>query len=325
MKLLLYPLSIFYIFINYLRRYFYEKKFLKQFKLPTKVISVGNITMGGSGKTPIVSYIAQFLLENGKKVVIVLRGYKRRKKGAILVDKSSSVEEVGEEALIHKLNLNCDVVAAEKRVDALKVLDYIPDYLILDDGFQHLQIKRDKDIVLIDASNLGSFRPYPLGILREPLCSLKKSDVLVVTKGEGKSIPEKIFKFIKEKKLFFARFDWEDFLYPQKIAIKDLKNKKFLLLLAIGNPTHFLNTAKSSGFNVVFSFFFKDHYYPKRKDIFKVIKTFQELNCDFILTSQKDFIKWKKYEEVASKLVYPKIKIIISEKEKFFEEILKDG
>jgi len=124
-------------------------------------------------------------------VLIVLRGYKRKSKGTILVKNESIISEVGEEAIIYKLNSSCDVVVSENRLDAIKVVDSIPDIILLDDGFQHLRVKRDVDLVLIDASNQNDLKPFPYGKEREPIKSLKYADFVMITKGKYQSLNKK--------------------------------------------------------------------------------------------------------------------------------------
>lgn len=328
MKILLYPFGILYAIINFLRRKLYNLKILRQISFPSRTISIGNITMGGSGKTPLTLHIANHYSNLDKKVLIVLRGYKRKSKGTILVRKESKIDEVGEEALIYKLSSSCDVVVSENRFDAMKVIDYIPDIILLDDGFQHLRVKRDVDLVLIDASNQSDLKPYPYGKAREPIKSLQDADIVIITKGKYESLNEKIKKAIKEKSVFEVEFLWDESFHPSKILIDDLKEKKILLLLGIGNPDYFMKMAIKSGLKIEEKIFFRDHYFPERKDADKALKIVIEKSCDFILTSEKDFIKWSKFEKLKDKIIYPKLKLKISNEERFYsllKEKVKNG
>ena len=306
LRFFFFPLGVLYVVLNYFRRKLYEIGFFKSISLPFSVISVGNLTMGGSGKTPFCIYLAKHFDEKGLKVAIVLRGYKRKTKGAILVKNDSIAEEVGEEALIYKRNLKCQVVVSEKREKALNVLEYIPDVVILDDGFQHLRVKRDLDIVLIDGSKKNDLLPYPIGNLREPIFSLKRANLIIITKSEEEKIPKKIEKYSESITTLFAKYDWDKVLFPLNFPIELLQEKRVLLLLGIGNPLFFQKQAESKNINIVRN----------------TLLEFEKNRCDFILTAEKDYIKWKKFEEMKEKLLYPKLLLKLIDKENKLEKLL---
>lgn len=317
----LFPLGVLYVLLNFFRRKLYERGFFKSISFPFPVVSVGNLTMGGSGKTPFCIYLAKLLEEKGLKVAIVLRGYKRKTTGAMIVNKESTVEEVGEEALIYKRNLKCQVVVSEKREEALNVLEYPPDIVILDDGFQHLRVKRDFEIVLIDGDKNNDLLPYPLGKLREPISSLKKANLIIVTKTEEEKIPEKIEKYSENITTLFAKFDWDKVLLPSNILIELLQAKRVLLLLGIGNPFFFQKQAESKNLNIVKKIILKDHAYPNQNILRKTLLEFKKNKCDFILTSEKDYIKWENFEEIREKLLYPKLLLNLIDKENKLETL----
>jgi tetraacyldisaccharide 4'-kinase len=292
------------------------------FKCP--VISVGNLTMGGSGKTPFCIYLAKLLEDKGKKTAIVLRGYKRKSKGAILVKKEHTAEEVGEEAIIYKRHLESPIVVAEKREEALKVFEEPLDVIILDDGFQHLRVKREIDIVLVDGSNLKDLLPYPLGRLREPLSSLKNASLIAFTKSDEEKVPQKLEKYVGKIPTIYVDFDWDETLLPFNIPLSDLTQKRVLLLLGIGNPQFFVKQAENKNINIVEKIILKDHAYPNEKNSKKVLELFEDKKCDYILTTEKDYIKWFEVNEIAQKLLYPQIVLKLKDREKNFEKIFSD-
>lgn len=322
MRIVLLPLGYLYAFINSIRRKSYKAGFFKSVSAKCPVISVGNLTMGGSGKTPFCIHLAKIIEEKGKIPAVILRGYKRKTKGPIIVDESHSPEDVGEEALIYKRNLKCQIVVAEKREEALKLLSPNIDAIILDDGFQHLQIHRDIDIVLVDANKPDDLLPFPFGKLREPISSVKSADLVAVTKGEREALPPKIEKHIGKIPIIFVDYNWKETFLPNGINIESLKNKRFLLLLGIGNPDFFIKTADTKGLKIVHKAIFPDHFFPSKRIIEKIVLDFKENNCDYILTSEKDFIKWKVFKEIEPLLVFPELVLNVKDDQKHLDNIV---
>lgn len=193
MKKLLLPFSWIYGAITSTRNSLYQKNFFASFDLDVKTISVGNITVGGTGKTPMVAFIAEKLAEKSEKVCILTRGYGRdNPKERVLVTDGERIladaREAGDEPfeLANKLLGKAVIVADAKRAEAGKWAkeEFGITTFILDDGFQHLKVKRDLDIVLIDATNpFGNNQILPTGILRESLSGLKRADAIIITRA----------------------------------------------------------------------------------------------------------------------------------------------
>lgn len=322
-KILLYPIGLIFIFLNRLRRIFYKIGYLKSTKLPQKVISIGNITFGGTGKTPFTIFLAKEIEKEGIKCAVILRGYKRKTKEAILVGEDSELEEVGDEALIYKLNDISNVIVAKKREDALNLLKSEVKVIILDDGFQHLRVKRDLDIVLLDASNKIDYFAPPIGRLREPLSSLKEAHLTGITKGVFKDLPQKVKKYLKEEKTFTIDFIFEDELKPVPIKIENLNKLKLISICGIGNPSHFFKMAERYNIKFLYSFIFKDHQSPNQRLLRTVLEKIEETNCDYIFTTEKDYVKWRK-TQIKDKLIYPELKIEFKTgKEQFFKKVME--
>ena len=187
---LLYILSFSYGAVTTLRNYLYDTNILSASKLPCKVISIGNITTGGSGKTPTVEFLALYLQSIGKNVGIVSRGYGRSSRHVKLVtdgfDKPNSWEQYGDEAFLLSQNLNSiPIVVGESKYKAgLKITSMFDlDVVIIDDGFQHRSLHRDLDIVLINSKdNKSTHKLLPIGNLREKISGLKRADMIIYTK-----------------------------------------------------------------------------------------------------------------------------------------------
>ncbi|MFA7675337.1 MAG: tetraacyldisaccharide 4'-kinase, partial [Endomicrobiia bacterium] len=184
MKKILYPFSIIYNFVSNLNR-----KFTKQQQLSSPVISVGNITWGGSGKTPVVLEIAKYILSLGKMPVILSRGYARKENtlnNVIVRDNEKIISDIcasGDEPYMMAQNIKCPIIIGRDRIQSAKLSQkFNPDVFILDDGFQHWKLKRDLDIVCINSLNpFGNNMIIPAGILREKLTALKRADIVILT------------------------------------------------------------------------------------------------------------------------------------------------
>ena len=184
-------LSFIYQNLVAIRNFFYKTKILSTKSLNCKVISIGNITVGGAGKTPTVEYLSNLLQSKGHNVGIISRGYKRKSKSTLVVtdgkNKPKSWEHVGDEPflLAHKLE-NIPIVVGTSRYKAgcMMIEKFHPDVILIDDGFQHLSLHRDLDIVLVNSKDKRSdHKLIPSGKLREPISNLTKADLIIITKS----------------------------------------------------------------------------------------------------------------------------------------------
>jgi len=308
---LLYPFGLLYMLVTLMNRKLFESGIRRKKRLPRPVVSVGNLTMGGSGKTPLTKFLAKKLIGKGVKPAIVLRGYGRKTKGPFLATAGSTAEEVGEEALLYKRELEIDVAVAEKREEALAVLPSLPDIFLLDDGFQHFRVHRDRDILVVDASRPEELRALPYGRLREPLSSAGKASLVVVTKGRREDLPEKLKKVIRDIPTVEAVFQWKEKLYPDGIYIGQAAEKKMFLLLGIGNPGNFRDMALERGLKIAGERILPDHAFPDQKLVAEINEA--SAGADYILTSEKDFVKWSKAGGLKVRLAYPKLRIALSD------------
>jgi tetraacyldisaccharide 4'-kinase len=250
---LLLPFSWIFRFAVFLRRYFYQKKILKSFKFSVPVIVVGNITVGGTGKTPFVIWLADFLQQNHFRPGIVSRGVGgQQQKNPRWVDMNSDPALVGDEAVLLAKRSGAPVVIGVDRVAAVKELlsKSNCNIVISDDGLQHYRLARDLEIVIVDGDRqFGNHQLLPAGPLREPVSRLKTVDVVI---ENGKSM-----------KLVGGHLVSLD--QSQKISLADFKNQKVHAVAAIGNPARFFETLRAHQISLV-EHIFPDHYLFQKND-----------------------------------------------------------
>lgn len=306
------PLGWLYGKIINKRNDLYKKGSLASHSLGVPTISVGNITVGGTGKTPLVGFIAEILAEKGEQVCIISRGYKRKnEKERVLVSDGEKilcdVQTAGDEPfeLANKLLGKAFVVADANRVEAglwAKKKFGITTF-VLDDAFQHLKVQRDLDIVAIDATNpFGNYKTLPAGILREPLENLKRADLFIITRANLvqnlKDIKLEIKKYNQTATIIVAHNKIDNL-----IALKDFNEKakdneqrttnKYLAFCGLGNPDNFFEQLQSENFSLAATETFGDHYKYSQKDIDKLERIAREKKVGALLTTAKDAVKLK--------------------------------
>lgn len=275
-------------------------------KLPLPVISVGNISVGGTGKTPIVELLTKGLIDEGFKVGIVSSGYGRKSKkplvatGAELQKNEYSADDIGDEIkqLAGKLPQAIFSVDLSKTDAAKNLADLNKvDVLIVDDGFQHRKLYRDIDIVTFDASienNLYNLFPY--GILREPLSSLKRADKIIITRSnlnsEINSLTTKLKKHNNTAKFYKAAFVNDELVSTErKFSVKYLNDKSVFLFAGIGNFRALKKQVSSLVSSLDFALELSDHQAYDQELLGKIKKLAKSHNSDIILTTAKDWVK----------------------------------
>ena len=302
-KFLLFILSLIYGAIVRILILFYG---LKPKRLSCKVISVGNITLGGSGKTSLVEYIANYLKQQGRRVVILTRGYKKNSKLKTQNSKLS-YEKMGDEPfmLANKLGDIPVIVDVDRIRGAKKAMeDYQVDTVLLDDGFQQWRIRKDLEIVTIDSTDpFGNQHLLPRGILREPLSSLKRADTLVLTKTNlnpdtvdlkdvlSRINPSALIIESIHQPMGFYKINQPDEL----LNVGILKGKTVTLVSGIGDPDSFENLIISLGINIGLAFRFPDHHHYSEKDLKKIVEASKKKNIDAIVTTEKDTVRLTSY------------------------------
>ncbi|MEI6348438.1 MAG: tetraacyldisaccharide 4'-kinase [Bacteroidota bacterium] len=306
LRFLLFPISCLYGFIVFIRRnVFYKLGWFKQTKFNIPVICVGNISMGGTGKTPHTEYLTRLLMPK-YKIATLSRGYKRKTSGFICANASHLVSDIGDEPLQYFQEFGEEVMVAvdEKRVRGIeKIMQINPDIqvVILDDAFQHLSVKAGLNIILTDY-----FKPYPddyilpTGTLREYKSAANDADIIIVTKCPSVLSPitrDSFLHAIKPKphqKVFFSYFSYGDFvpITPKAEKLMGKSYSQIILLTGIANP-YPLNEYLMNKFTEIHPMAFSDHHTFTEKDIAKIVMTYQELitTNKAIITTQKDAMR----------------------------------
>jgi len=299
---LLFLLSKVYALTIGLRNFCYDKRLLKTYSASVPVISVGNVTTGGTGKTPLVIWLYSILQHKGLKCAILTRGYK-----------SGQGKLTDEPAILAKSCPDASVVVNPDRVAgaAKAVSEFEVDVILMDDGFQHRRLRRDLDIVAIDATcPFGYGRLLPAGMLREPAGSIARADAVVITRydqADDNSISETtrqieqispniaVAKAVHEHPCIKAIKD-------EPIGIEQLRGKTIYVFCGIGNPGAFLQRLKDFGANVAGSRIYNDHHEYTEQDINDIYEEARYLNAEMILSTEKDWIKtallWQKDENI---------------------------
>ncbi len=323
--------SLLYGAIGGARVFLYQYGFCKSKKLRAKVISVGNVTVGGTGKTPLSIYLAQKLKEGGGSVAILSRGYRRRKKQMVALThkdwQRTNWEDVGDEPYLMSRRLSDVPVVVGKNKSAsgeYAIKKFGTKILILDDGFQHLGLFRDLDIVVIDSTNpFGNKRLLPAGSLREPLNSLKRADMFVLTKTD--QVPN-INPLIQTLKGYNPRAPAVESIYQihsiEKlldgcpIDPKGLEGKKVFAFSGIGNPSSFEDSLKQLKIQLLSHRMFPDHFPYRKRDLLTLQKEAKGKGAHFIITTEKDSVRIPLINQQEIPLLVVKIDLKITRGEK---------
>jgi tetraacyldisaccharide 4'-kinase len=302
-------LSLLYGAVVHLRRFCYGLHIFKRNKIPAPVISVGNLTLGGTGKTPTVIQVAQLLTRNNKRAAVVSRGYGRKdEKEVIVVSDGRSVlvdsQTGGDEPVMIGSKLpGIPVVVGCKRYNAalLALQRFNPDVVILDDGFQHIQIKRDLDIVLVDAgSPFGNGKLFPAGILREPVHALKRADAVLITNTDVGTDVGKLKETLRNytrARIFTSRqvpVDLIDYRSSDIMPLAVLRGSRVLALSGIARPDAFIAMLRSLGADIAVARTYPDHYDYQQSDLAEVFQKAADEKISMIVTTEKDAIRLTK-------------------------------
>ena len=336
------PLSWLYGLGVGFRNLLFEMGILKSRSFSVPVISVGNITVGGTGKTPHVEYLIR-LLKDHAKVAVLSRGYKRKSHGFVLADKNSTVNDIGDEPYQMKTKFPDITVAVDRKrtrgIDKLTNGECVKgvDVIFLDDAFQHRYVKPGINILLVDYHRLVIYDTLmPAGRLREPVKSKDRADVVIVTKCPKDLKPmefrviTKAMKLYPYQQLFFSTHEFESlkqvFGKDQK-PLESLADKNVMLLTGIASPEQMLTDLKGYAKEVT-PLAFSDHHAFNQKDIEQINETFSSLpSPKLIITTEKDETRLLQVEglsdEVRSHLYVLPIKIqILLDQEKAFNQTI---
>ncbi|MBL4670048.1 MAG: tetraacyldisaccharide 4'-kinase [Flavobacteriales bacterium] len=305
-KILLLPFSLVYGSILYVRNKLYDWNILKTISYEFPVISIGNLALGGTGKTPHIEYLIR-LLQKDYKIAILSRGYKRTTKGFLLADENSNVSNIGDEPLQYKLKFKKILVAVdEKRVHGINKIkkNYSKtDVILLDDAYQHRSVNPNINILITEYNNLYiNDTTIPAGRLREWGTGSKRADIIIVSKTKNNltlNEKEKIISQINplpHQKVYFSFIKYEKITSFTKKAkdIEKILNLDYsvLLLTGIAKPTALFNTI-SNQYKHLEHIKFSDHHNFKNLDILKIKDAYKKLkgNNKIIISTEKDIMR----------------------------------
>lgn len=308
---LLWPASFGLGTATYVRMLAYNSGLAKQQRFGVQVISVGNITVGGTGKTPVTIDLAQRLVAAGKKVAVLSRGYKRLSKEAVVMVSNGdgllvSSSEAGDEPyMIAQAVPRAVVIVGARRIDtaAIAVERYGCDTIILDDAFQHFAMARDLDVVLLDYNDdLDNDHLLPAGRLREPLTGLARADWLVITKVPEHADQQQLQKlralatrYAPHAQISSCRMApgvVTPFGVPDvTLGAATLRNTPVFAFCGIARPEAFLNQLRQMGARVVGHKAFPDHHWYCHQDIAAITREYKNAQAEMVVTTEKDSVK----------------------------------
>jgi tetraacyldisaccharide 4'-kinase len=265
----------------------------RRVSLGVPCISVGNLTFGGTGKTPFTVFLVRECLRLGFAPAVLLRGYGRKTHGPLGVRPDSGWEQVGDEALVLAANLpGVPVIVGERRERAAELAPAGTDLFILDDGFQHLRLRRDLDVVLIDASRPEDLAPPPRGRLREPLEGLFRAHLLVLTHGCDRDMTREVALLWAGRPRVGARFGWEERSRPDEVPWESLREVPCVAFSGIANPDTFFDQARERGIRIAQALAFPDHAHPDPARRDSVLSAARAAGVRWVLCTEKDHVKW---------------------------------
>ena len=330
----LYPFSLGYHLVTGIRNTLYDLGIYKSKKFSTPIINVGNLSVGGSGKSPMVMYLAN-MISKYYRTGVLSRGYGRITKGYGITNYDSNYKTVGDEAmqLFERFKNKFVIAVSEDRVAGAKKL--IPemdlDVLILDDAMQHRAIKAGFNIMMTDYNN-PFFKDFllPAGDLRESRSGYKRADVIMVSKCPDDLTDEKKQYFIsrikptKGQKVFFSSIGYDDHIHGKEKMIPDnnLEYYDILLITGIANPSPLIQHLSKFSKRVK-HLKYRDHHSFSDSDIKNIIAEYKKLGeYKIILTTEKDFVRLKTFDYLRELIYYWPINVIIDKKDEFNQTIL---
>lgn len=351
-KLFIWGLSIFYLLGVQLRFFLYRLRIFRIRSVTAWVISVGNITLGGTGKTPVVERLARLLHSRGRKVAIVSRGYRRkvgprwrRFKEKLRGAPTTRVVSDGQNILLNSLVAGDEPYMLASNLDGVPVVinrnrikgalyairRFKADTIILDDGLQHIGLKRDLDIVLIDANRpFGNGYIFPRGILREPIRNLSRADLLVITKalpGAQEELKTQLKQYNQRAQILECHHA-PVYLYDVRTSIKAsldfIRGMKAATLAGIADPGGFEEMLISLGVKVILSRRFADHHIYSQQELIDVLNKAARRGAEILLTTEKDAVRFPRLPKGTIPVFSLKVRIDSVDKDSDIEvEILR--
>ncbi len=291
-SILLFPLSLVILFVIFLKKFFLK---VKDFDIP--IICVGNIYIGGTGKTPTSIYLAKELSSLGLNPVIIRKYYKNH---------NDEYEQI-------KNNFNNLILDKDRIKGIIKAKEKGYKTIILDDGLQDYRIKKNLNIICFNYNQLiGNGLIIPAGPLRESLSALKNGNIILINGKKNQNFEKKLFNINKNLNIFYSNY--------RPLNLDEFKDHKLLAIAGIANPENFFKLLEENNLIIKEKFFFPDHYKFTNKEIQNIINIAKEKKLKIIMT-EKDFYKMGEFK--SNDLNYLRVSLEISNKEKLMEKIKK--
>lgn len=333
LRAILWPFSIVFEAIVRLRAFFYRAGIFRQKRLQGVVISVGNLTVGGTGKTPMVQWIAQRLFDSGRRVGILSRGYRGavrsdsvplQKAGNALQQRLSDEVWLLGQRLGEKVRIG---VGADRYAHGVALERLGIECFVLDDGFQHLQLARDVDVVLIDATSpFGGGKLLPAGGLREPLSALARADVIVITRSEHAPAIEATVQRHSQAPIFYAQTQLDQVRVAENTAVPGAPaqwlGRKVFAFCAIGNSEAFFEDVRHWGMELAGRRKFPDHHRYTSGDATRIENEACAADAEALVCTQKDIYNLRDVCFRNLPLYSCQISMRISEADRLWETIL---
>ena len=337
--LLLLPLLKLYQWLLEWRNWMWDQGLFATRRLSGKVISIGNLTVGGTGKTPLTLYVAKFLHQKGFRVAVLSRGYQRKKRRVLTVVSNgekilSSPRYAGDEPYLIARSLPGVAVAVHP--DRYQVGRWAEERLgaevhLLDDGFQHRRLWRDVNILLLDGNeSQQELHLFPRGRLREPLKGIRRADIIVITQStpEQSSLP--VMEAVKEHKstspLFYSQRLLRGLFWvkgDREVKEIPFASRRVVSLSGISQPHYFEEDLRRLQLEIIRSFRFRDHHWYKQRELDAVVSTARELGAEAVVTTEKDALRLSHLELGDLPFLYLKIGAKIREEEEFQQTLMK--
>ena len=328
LRKILFPFAILYGFITGIRNFLFDKGILNRYFLDIPIVAVGNLSVGGTGKTPQIEYLIR-LLSPKYKVATLSRGYKRKSEGFVLADSNSNAEIIGDEPFQFYKKFSTIQVAVDANrkngIDQLLSQNIKPEVILLDDAFQHRKVKAGFYILLTSYGDLYSDDfMLPTGNLRESRSGAKRANLIIVTKcpatlslDEQNKIKAKLNLDLYQE-LYFSYINYDDSIYSENesVVVSEIKNSEKLLLAGIAKPEPFFEHLKSKNEECLT---FSDHHHFSEKDILEIEN---KANNKIIITTEKDFVRLKGSLSKEQLFYLPIRSLFISRSEKFDKTII---
>lgn len=337
-----YLLSQLYALITRLRILLYKRGVLVSHQLKHPVVSVGNLTVGGTGKTPLTIFLATTLKQAGYQPIVLTRGYKRRSKDPVLAVSDGrkilcNPQDSGDEPYLLATKLSgVPVIVAKNRYAGGRSVEeqYQKVIHLLDDGYQHLQLKRDLNILVLDATEpFGGSQLLPLGKLREPLSAIRRADAIVISRAhmlaDFDELELRIRKWNKVAPISYFHHDVTAIFDAKKTSdrflTRDFVGKRVIAMAAIGNPQVFLHDLAHYQMEIADQFLFRDHHDLSQAELDRVLQRATETNADAIITTEKDAVRLQKLDFREGRILVLQIAFVPQDetvyKSQFLEEV----